>query len=174
MNDVINFNDFVMLAGDKLVTDTRRVAKHFGKRHDDVLRKARKVIHDAGDFALRNFTECFENNALANGKPEPVYQMTKDGFMLLVMGFTGKKAMQMKISFIGAFNTMSDQLQRRYANLWQEMQALIAREVESKVRASFGSHLMLKRKREIPGFRAQHAELEDKIQQPLFISEARH
>lgn len=37
------------------LTDSRRVAKHFGKRHDDVLRKARKVIHDAGDFALRNF-----------------------------------------------------------------------------------------------------------------------
>lgn len=88
------------------MTDSRRVAKHFGKRHDDVLRKARKVIHDAGDFALRNFTECFENNALANGRPEPVYQMTKDGFMLLVMGFTGKEAARIKEAYISAFKTL--------------------------------------------------------------------
>lgn len=44
-----------------------------------MLRKARKVIHDAGDFALRNFTECFEINELANGKKEPLYRISGRG-----------------------------------------------------------------------------------------------
>ena len=45
---------------------------------------------------------------------------------------------------------MADAMQRRDLNLWQRMQELIAREAESKVRASVASHLMLERKREIP------------------------
>lgn len=51
--------------------------------------------------------------------------------------------------------------------LWQQMHALIAREVDSKVRASFGSHLMLERKREIPGIGAERARLEAEIQPML-------
>lgn len=51
--------------------------------------------------------------------------------------------------------------------LWQRMQALVAREVESKVRASFGSHLMLERKREIPSFRDERLLLNDMIQPSL-------
>jgi len=47
------------------------------------------------------------------------------------------------------------------------MQALIAREVESKVRASFGSHLMLERKREIPQLHANISTLREEIEPPL-------
>lgn len=60
-----------------------------------------------------------------------------------------------------------DAVQRVDHDLWQQMQALIAREVESKVRASFGSHLMLERKREIPAFADQRAMLEAAIQPSL-------
>ena len=54
--------------------------------------------------------------------------------------------------------------------LRQQMQALIAQEVESKIRASFGSHLMLERKREIPFFESEHQRLDAEIQPvlPLF------
>lgn len=60
-----------------------------------------------------------------------------------------------------------DSIQSGQMNLWQQMQALIAREVESKVRASFGSHLMLERKREIPQFDAERDLLERQIQPSL-------
>ena len=90
--------------------------------------------------------------------------------MFLVMGFTGREASLTKETFIAAFNAMADQLQSRDMNLWQKMQALIAKEVESKVRASFGSHLMLTRKREIPLLRHERIELESQIQPPLFIN----
>lgn len=47
---------------------------------------------------------------------------------------------------------------------------MIAREVESKVRASFGSHLMLERKREIPHFRDERYRLESEIQPSLLLN----
>ncbi|SFB74132.1 KilA-N domain-containing protein [Polaromonas sp. OV174] len=67
------------------------------------------------------------------------------------------------LDVIEAFDT----IQTASLGLWQQMQALIAREVESKVRASFGSHLMLERKREIPSFRHERLSLESQIQPTL-------
>ena len=92
---ISNLNDFVMLAGDKIVTDSRKVAEAFGKRHDNVLRAISK-LGCSELFAKLNFEVCFENNELQNGKPLKFYRMTKDGFMLLVMGFSGKKPWQSK------------------------------------------------------------------------------
>lgn len=60
-----------------------------------------------------------------------------------------------------------DSAQHDNMNLWRQMQALIAKEVESKVRASFGSHLMLERKREIPRFDEERSLLESQIQPSL-------
>jgi hypothetical protein len=60
-----------------------------------------------------------------------------------------------------------DSVKRGDLGLWQQMQALIAQEVESKVRASFGSHLMLERKREIPYFEDERRQLETLIQPTL-------
>ncbi|CUI02627.1 hypothetical protein BN2497_2555 [Janthinobacterium sp. CG23_2] len=93
--------------------------------------------------------------------------MTKDGFMLLVMGFSGKKALTKKIEFIAAFNAMAEHIASGERNLWQKMQALIAKEVASEVRASFGSRLMLTRKRELPALRDERHLLEDAIQPSL-------
>lgn len=107
--------DFVMVEGREAVTDSRKVAKHFSKRHRDVLRAIRN-LDCSTKFAARNFAQCFEINGLANGKPEPVIQMTKDGFMFLVMGFTGKAAAAMKEAFIEAFNAMAENLR---SGLWQ-------------------------------------------------------
>jgi len=166
MNDVmeIDFYDLVMLSGDKLVTDSRKVAAHFGKRHDNVIRAIRN-LECSDKFARLNFEECFEINKLANGKPEPYYSMTKDGFMFLVMGFTGAKAAEMKERFIDAFNWMGEQLQRQGMSLWQQRQALIIKDANSKARASFGSHLMLDRKRDLPDIREEYQRI-DKMMQP--------
>lgn len=167
MSNLLEVNDIVMMSGDKLMTDSRKVAKHFKKRHGDVLRAYEK-LECSEDFSRRNFglAEYID----AQGKPRRSVEMTKDGFMFLAMGFTGKEAALVKEGFIRAFNVMADQLRNRDLNLWQKMQELIAKEVESKVRASFGSHLMLERKREIPYFRGERSQLESAIQQPLFLN----
>ncbi|WP_349573128.1 KilA-N domain-containing protein [Azotobacter salinestris] len=67
------------------------------------------------------------------------------------------------LDVIEAFDTM----QTASLGAWQQMQALIAQEVESKVRASFGSYLMHQRKREIPYFTAEIARLEAEVQPSL-------
>lgn len=100
----------VMLSGEHVMTDSKKVAASFGKRHDSVLRSFRNM-RCSKDFANRNFVECLEINGLANGKPEPVIQMTKDGFMFLAMGFTGDKAAEIKEAFIEAFNEMAEFIQ---------------------------------------------------------------
>ena len=69
----------------------------------------------------------------------------------------------------GSFR-MRDQLGRREQSLWRQMQELIAREVESKVRASFGSHLILERKREISRFDEEGYGIESQIQPPSSLT----
>ena len=75
----------------------------FEKRHDNVLRDIKEFIVDES-FGLLNFEEFSYINS--QNKEQPEYLMTRDGFTLLAMGFTGAKAMQWKIKYAEAFNTM--------------------------------------------------------------------
>ena len=91
----------------KTTTTSLDVATHFGKRHDDVLKRIRS-LECSQDFTLRNFAEC--SRVGANNKPEPYYRVTRDGFTFLCMGFTGKEAARWKESYINAFNKMEQVL----------------------------------------------------------------
>ncbi|MFG9950476.1 Rha family transcriptional regulator [Pseudomonas aeruginosa] len=93
----------VEIIGGKPTTTSLDVAKHFRKRHDNVLRDI-KNLECPEDFALLNFEECSRTGA--NNRPEPYVRMTRDGFTLLCMGFTGKEAMHWKVAYINAFNKM--------------------------------------------------------------------
>jgi len=91
------------------VTTSRDIAKYFDKQHKDVMEKIRS-LDCSPEFTERNFTLCFENSELQNGKPLPFYRVTKDGFFFLVMGFTGKEAARIKEAYINAFNQMEKYL----------------------------------------------------------------
>lgn len=156
--------NLVTIDHDRIVTDSRTLAQTFGKRHDSVLR-AYDRLRCSEEFNLRNFVAVEYLDA--KGERRRHVTMTKDGFVMLAMGFTGPKAAAFKEDYIRAFNEMADALKRGEQNLWQQLQALIAKETESQMRASFGSHLMLERKRELPQFREQREELEMKIQPSL-------
>ncbi|PBL57919.1 phage regulatory protein [Pseudomonas aeruginosa] len=93
----------VEIIGGKPTTTSLDVAKHFRKRHDNVLRDI-KNLECPEDFALLNFEECSRTGA--NNRPEPYVRMTRDGFTLLCIGFTGKEAMHWKVAYINAFNKM--------------------------------------------------------------------
>lgn len=97
----------VEIIGGKPTTTSLDVAKHFRKRHDNVLRDI-KNLECPEDFALLNFEECSRTGA--NNRPEPYVRMTRDGFTLLCMGFTGKEAMHWKVAYINAFNKMEQAL----------------------------------------------------------------
>ncbi|AKB01642.1 Rha family transcriptional regulator [Vibrio cholerae] len=115
-NPIISFTSsgLVYLSQDNaLVTDSRYIAEYFGKRHDDVLRKVR-ALNCSRDFNARNFAEVEYKDQ--KGELRMAYQMTKDGFMFLVMGFTGKRAAEIKERYINAFNEMAEKLAGKTKN----------------------------------------------------------
>ena len=86
----------------KDVTTSLIVAKVFGKRHDHVLRDIEN-LSCSETFRLANFGETLYTHP-QNGQTYKMYEMTKDGFSFLVMGYTGEKAGQFKEEFINEFN----------------------------------------------------------------------
>lgn len=85
------------------VTSSRLVAEYFHKRHDTVIR-AIENLNCSKEFNRHNFAEITYTDS--RGRKQPEYLMTKDGFTILAMGFTGAKAMQFKEAYINAFNKM--------------------------------------------------------------------
>lgn len=103
------------LVSPDLKTTSLIVAEHFGKAHKNVL-QAIDNLEIPSDFCRRNFqpTEISRPSPL-NGAPirTRAITMTRDGFALVVMGFTGRKAMEWKIRFLEAFNAMEAELRGR-------------------------------------------------------------
>jgi len=108
------------------VTTSRVVAEQFGKRHDHVLRDIENLVTElknepstepkigpsthpnfggsTADFAEKNFLPITYRDS--TGRELPSYLLTRDGFTLLAMGFTGARALQFKVAYINAFNRM--------------------------------------------------------------------
>ena len=92
------------------VTSSRDVATVFEKHHKHVLESIKDILLSVENSSDVN-SWFFEGNYQdTRGIQLPEYLMTKDGFSLLAMGFTGKKALQFKIAFINRFNEMEERL----------------------------------------------------------------
>lgn len=93
------------------------VARHFGKRHDHVLRDIENLRAQLPQEHLPNFGEASVEAEGGNGAKAsyPAYRLTRDGFTLLAMGFTGKKALAFKLAYIDAFNRMESALASQHA-----------------------------------------------------------
>lgn len=87
--------------------NSRDVAAYFGKRHDHVLDKINKIWLRAPHRGLPNFRETPMTN-FQNGQEYRTFDMTKDGFTFLVMGFTGAEAEGFKWKYIDRFNEMEE------------------------------------------------------------------
>lgn len=104
MNNLINITN----KDGKLTVSSREVAERFEKRHDHVVRDVESIIKQGcpqnwGDL----FIEAEYQNA-QNKQYYKQYELTRDGFSLLAMGFTGAKALEWKLKFIEAFNKMEE------------------------------------------------------------------
>ena len=88
------------------ITTSRIVAETFEKNHSHVLRDIRE-LHCSDEFRATNFGLMVEMKELPQGGAtrSEYYEITKDGFTFLVMGYTGEKAAKFKEMFIEAFNT---------------------------------------------------------------------
>ena len=120
--------ELVIMRDRQAVTTSLQVAKNFEKRHDNVLRDIENLHKD-----VLNFEEMFiESTELDSyGRNRRIYYMNRDGFSLLAMGFTGKKALQFKLKYIDAFNQMEKQLQQQKPLSLPEQIQLIAKGYEN-------------------------------------------
>ncbi len=94
-------SELIQINNGQAVVSSRQVAEHFGKRHDHVMEVIKNLVPEIQGAKL--FVETFFEN---RGKYYPEYLMNRDGFSLLAMGFTGKKALEWKLKYIQAFNAM--------------------------------------------------------------------
>ncbi len=115
-------NELVYLKNDAAVCDSLQVAEKFGKRHDKLIAEIRRMYGELiGKRTPRNggakffFESTYENR----GKRYPMFLMTRDGFSLLVMGFTGKNALEWKLQYIRAFNQMEKIIQEKSTAAYQ-------------------------------------------------------
>ena len=128
--------DLVQINNGQAVTSSLQVAEYFGKKHQHVMEKVRALLAEIpSDWGVSNFRQSSYFNV--QGKEQPCYEMTKDGFTLLAMGFTGKKAIEFKLNYINAFNTMIEIIQNKGISLQQQF--LIA-DKELKTATEIASH----------------------------------
>lgn len=86
------------------LVNSRDVAAHFEKRHDHVLRDIATLV-GSPDLGSQNW---FRETSYIDdrGKTWPSFDLTRQGFTLLVMGWTGERAMAFKVRYIQAFDAM--------------------------------------------------------------------
>jgi Rha family phage regulatory protein len=110
----------------RTVVSSRTIARVFEKRHDNVIRDIKNIIESDAKWGLLNFEESTYINEQSH--IQPAYLMTRDGFTLLVMGYTGEKAMTFKKAYIAAFNEMESNFVPR--NYKEALRALADKEEE--------------------------------------------
>ncbi|HBA8723187.1 TPA: transcriptional regulator [Escherichia coli] len=103
----------IIIANGRAVTSSLAVAEYFRKPHKDVLAKISRLDCSA-EFTERNFSPSEYTDS--TGRKLPMYQITKNGFVFLVMGFTGKKAAAFKEAYIAEFDRMEAELHQN--NTW--------------------------------------------------------
>lgn len=117
-------NNLVEVKNNTVVVSSLQIAEHFGKEHKNVLRLLSSLLSSANKQRLSK--HFFKSNYKdETGKNNTMYLMNRDGFSLLVMGFTGDKALKWKLDFIDAFNAMEQEIQHK------EYQASLAKSSEN-------------------------------------------
>ena len=125
---------------DQLLVTSLQVAKDFSKEHKSVLRSIENLV--VQNCATKNL--FYETDYENRGKKYPMYLMTRDGFTLLAMGFTGKDALEWKMKYIQAFNEMERKLndpmflvKKSMKYLEEKCNALLEENQEMKPKAEF-------------------------------------
>ena len=152
-------------------TTSVQVAKRFGKLHKDVLRAIRN-LECSDDFNRRNFAPVEYMDE--KGEMRPMYRMTKDGFLFLAMGLTGKEAAQWKEAYIEAFNRMSDALSRYVSfgvpgELYARALEAEKKEAASASRASVAGRALSLRRKEKKVFQGIAAMVREEVQLRLLL-----
>lgn len=124
----------------QMLVSSLEIAKNFGKEHKNVLQTIGNLVAENSATKSMIYETSYENR----GRQYPMYLMNRDGFSLLVMGFTGKEALDWKVKYIEAFNEMEKKLndpeflvQRSMDYLKSRCDALLLENKELKPKALF-------------------------------------
>ena len=123
-------NELVIMHDKQAVTTSLRVAESFSKAHRSVLLAIRNLT--AKNHAVGNM---FAESTYVNkqGHEQPMYYMNRDGFSLLVMGFTGGAALQFKLKYIEAFNKMDEMIKEQSLPQTPEEQLALTMQVTNRL-----------------------------------------
>ena len=120
----------VRFSGNRLITTSLAVSQHFNKKHQHILEAIRN-LECSPEFGASNFR--LSSYTTSQGKQLPMYEITRDGFSFLCMGFTGAQAAAWKEKYIAAFNALearqqppADRLETHMAQLAAGMNTLLA------------------------------------------------
>lgn len=120
----------VFVNDNQAFTDSRIIAEVFQKGHDKVLRDIRN-LQCSKAFRLANFGETEYENG--QGRKMPMYVLTFNGFAVLAMGYTGKKAMQFKELYIAEFERTHQLLADLQVTLLSKEQKMISLAVKNRI-----------------------------------------
>jgi len=135
-----------------VVTTSLAIAEYFGKRHDNIVAAIRDQLAQVPDsFSDLNFQDTHYLDK--QGKKRPMYHVTKDGFIFLVMGFTGREAAQIKVAYITAFNQMEAQLRTQSPSVESDTEHALMKKciaLQEKLLEVYEQQLQPKPKRATP------------------------
>lgn len=120
MENLINVTNY----NGTIVVSSRDVARDFGKEHNDTKKRIRELVRDMGEISHNYFVPSEYKDSLNRTQEE--YLLTRDGFSLLVMGFTGAPALKWKLKYIDAFNKMEQALRNQVPQLSEKQQCILA------------------------------------------------
>ncbi|WP_198003696.1 Rha family transcriptional regulator, partial [Bartonella queenslandensis] len=102
----INSVPIVFIQNGKVFANSKDVAEYFGKQHKNIIRDIEGLTANGCRLNFEQ-TEVFRDSPLGRGEiSSKAYNMDRDGFTLLAMGFTGEKALKFKLAYIAQFNEM--------------------------------------------------------------------
>lgn len=96
-------NKLTTISNGQVVVSSRQIAENFEKNHQHIMESIRNLTVENSTVKSLFFSSKYINE---RGREYPEYLMNRDGFSLLVMGFTGAKALEWKLKYIEAFNRM--------------------------------------------------------------------
>lgn len=139
--------NLVKVENNQVVVSSRDIAEHFEKQHKHVLESIERLKAENSALIAMFYETSYK---AGTGKSYKEYLMNRDGFSLLVMGFTGSKALDWKLKYINAFNEMENQLKptlpdfsnpaeaaRAWANEYEAKQKALAQVAEMKPKAEY-------------------------------------
>lgn len=104
-------------------TTSRNIAEVFEKEHKIVMRDIRNILASNPDVDFNGYNFVPVEYTDAKGQKRPEYLLTRDGAMMLIMSYTGPKAMAIKTAYIRRFNEMEQQLAALQGSILQPQQA---------------------------------------------------